>query len=245
MSDIYKLTPIHHWHQQHGAQFILEADWKRVESYGDADEEVSLVCRAAGICDATPLTKIDVQGKDAAPFLARHLPETAIPKEGFHNRGRLSGNGEGSEIHVARLTTERFLVFGTPEARESLVAHFCKPALDLRCAHVTDLTSAFAAIRLAGPSSADVLKKMCPLRLDRRGLLCGQCAQIPLARVGAVVMRDDLIGLMSYLVLVSRDFGEYVWKSLMSAGEGHHIRQFGLAAERRLSRGTSDVAAVQ
>ena len=125
------------------------------------------------------------------------------------------------------------------------MARFCQPAGDLRCAHVTDLTSAFAGIRLAGPSSADVLKKVCRLRLDHAGLLCGQCAQTPVARVGAVVMRDDLMGMMSYMLLVSRDYGEYVWKSLTSAGERHHIRHFGVAAERRLTRGITDVAAIQ
>jgi heterotetrameric sarcosine oxidase gamma subunit len=237
MNDIYRLTPIHHWHQRHGARFVLEAGWKRVENYGNPDQEVSLVSTTAGICDATPLTKIDFQGKDAATFLARSLPGAAIPTLGFHNRARLSGDEKAGELQVARLKTERFLVFGSPDAREDLVARLAEPAPDLECMHVTDLTSAFAAMRLVGPSSAAVLKKICPLHLGGGGLVSGQCAQTPVARVGAVVMRDDdLMGWMGYLILVSRDYGEYVWKSLLSAGEGLHIGYFGLAAERRLAR---------
>ena len=232
MNDIYKLTPIHHWHQQHGARFVLEAGWKRVESYGNPEQEVSQISTAAGICDATPLTKIDFQGKDAAAFLARQLPGAAIPALGFHNRVRLSGDEKGGELQVARLKTERLLVFGPPDARDVLVPRFAERATSLECSHVTDLTSAFAAMRLVGPSSAAVLKKICPLDLDR--LASGRCAQAPVARVGAVVLRDDLMGWMGYLILVSRDYGEYVWKSMLSAGEGLHMGYFGLTAEKRV-----------
>lgn len=232
MNDIYKLTPIHHWHQQHNARFVLEAGWKRVESYGNPDEEVSRVSTAAGICDATPLTKIDFQGKDAAAFLARKLPGSAIPNLGFHSRDRLSGAENGGELQVARLKTERFLLLAPPDARDALGARFAEPATDRECTHVTDLTSGFAAMRLVGPSSAVVLKKICPLDLD--GLDSGQCAQAPVARVAAVVMRDDLMGSMGYLILFSRDYGEYVWKSMLSAGEGLRIGCFGLTAEKRV-----------
>lgn len=244
MSAMYRLTPIHHWHQQHGAQFILEAGWKRVESYGRADEEAGAVRKTAGICDVTPLVKIDCQGKDVVSLLARHLAQSAVPDPGMHSRGRLSGDEHSGEIHIARLTAERVLVLGASDARESLLRSFSGCASDFGCAHVTDLTSAFAAIRLTGPSSAEVLKKICPLRLDGGGLAPGRCTQTPVARVSAVIMRDDLMDLMSYLILVSRDHGEYVWKSLMSAGEGYHIRQFGLSAERKFTEGIPDVAAV-
>jgi heterotetrameric sarcosine oxidase gamma subunit len=232
MNDIYKLTPIHHWHVQHGARFVLDAGWKRVESYGDPEQEVSLVSRAAGICDATPLTKIDFQGKDAAASLARNLVG-AIPRLGFHNRARLSGNEKAGEIQVARLKTERFLVFGRPDARDDLMSRFAEPVTDLECAHVTDLTSAFAALRLVGPSSAAVLKKICALDVD--GLASGQCAQAPVARVAAVVLRDDLATWIGYLILVSRDYGEYVWKSMLSAG-GLHFGHFGLTAEKLIRK---------
>src|SRR5262245_50427892 len=230
MSDIYKLTPIHHWHEQHGARFVLEAGWKRVERYGDPDQVVSRVSKAAGICDVTPLTKIDLQGKDAAAFLARNFPGSAIPKLGFHTRAFLSGDEKGAELQVACLKTERFLVLGPPDVRDALVARFAQPATDLECTHSTDLTSAFAAMRLVGPSSGAVLKRLCPLNLDEGGLGSGRCAQAPVARVGAVVMRDDLMERTGYLILASRDYGEYVWKSILDAGEGLHITCFGLTA---------------
>jgi sarcosine oxidase subunit alpha len=231
MNNVYKLTPIHHWHQQHGASFELEAGWMRVESYGNPDQEVSLVSTGAGICDVTPMAKIDLQGKDAASFLARNLPGSSIPELGFHNRvALLSGVEKAVELQIARLKTERFLVLGPPDARDALVARFAQPATDLECAHVTDLTSAFAVLRLVGPSSAAVLKKICPLDLDGGGLLSGQCAQAPVARVGAVVARDDVGGRRGYLILVSRDYGEYVWKSMLDAGERLHLGCFGLIA---------------
>jgi glycine cleavage system aminomethyltransferase T len=42
------------------------------------------------------------------------------------------------------------------------------------------------------------------------------------------------MGSMGYLILVSRDYGEYVWKSMLSAGEGLRMGCFGLTAEKRV-----------
>lgn len=242
MREIYRLTPIHHWHQENGAKFVLEEGWKRVESYGDSNDEVTSASTTVGICDVSPLTKIDLQGRDIVSFLTKVIPQSPIPNPGFHNRGRFPGDTSSSEIHMARLTAERILVFGGANIRHQLLYRLTEVAIDMECLHVTDLTSAYAAFRLAGPLSMDVLKKLCPINLETRAFPSGQCAQTPLARVGSVILRDDFLGLMSYLVLVSRDYGEYVWRSVIGAGHKYRIRPFGLTAERRFIEGVGSVA---
>jgi heterotetrameric sarcosine oxidase gamma subunit len=245
MNDIYRLTPIHHWHAENGARFVIEDGWKRVESYGNAEDEVGSVSTRVGICDVTPLTKIDLQGKSLNSVLASCLESGPIPDVGFWARGNVHANDGRAVVRVARLRADRFLILGPEAERQALFNRFRDLAPAEECAHVTDMTSAFAAFRLSGPESAQVLKRICPINLDGRSFASGQCAQASLARVGAVILRDDIGTLPNYLILVSRDYGEYVWEGVVHVGEKYGMRCYGLSAARRLDQGIGNVAAIQ
>ena len=55
-----------------------------------------------------------------------------------------------------------------------------------------------------------------------------------MAHVHAVVLRKDLKGILAYHLLVSREYGESVWESVLHAGHEFHILPFGLQAQRLL-----------
>jgi heterotetrameric sarcosine oxidase gamma subunit len=245
MNDIYRLTPIHHWHAENGARFIIEDGWKRVESYGNAVDEVESVSTRVGICDVTPLTKIDLQGKSLTPVLAPCLESGPIPDAGFWAPGNVHADEGKTAVRVARLRADRSLILGPAAQRQALFQRFRDLAPAEECTHATDMTSAFAAFRLSGPESTQVLKKICPINLDGRSFPSGRCAQASLARVGAVLLRDDIGDLPNYLILVSRDYGEYVWEGVVHAGQKYGMRGYGLSAARRLDQGIGNVAAIQ
>jgi heterotetrameric sarcosine oxidase gamma subunit len=245
MSDIYRLTPIHHWHAENGARFIVEDGWKRVESYGSAEDEIESVSTRVGICDVTPLTKIDLQGKSLNSVLAACLESRPIPDPGFWARGNIQADTAKAAVRVARLRSDRFLILGSAADRQTLFNRLRDLAPAQDCAHITDMTSAFAAFRLSGPESTEILKRICPINLDNRSFVSGQCAQASLARVGAVLVRDDVGNLPNYLILVSRDYGEYCWESIVHVGQKYGLRCYGVSAARRLDQGISNVAAIQ
>lgn len=86
-----------------------------------------------------------------------------------------------------------------------------------------DLTHVRAAVRLTGPSAADVLAKLCALDFDERMFPNGAATRTSVAAVATEIVRDDQAGASSYLLVPSRSFGRYLHGALMEAG-----REFGL-----------------
>jgi glycine cleavage system aminomethyltransferase T len=95
---------------------------------------------------------------------------------------------------------------------------------------VTDVTSVFAQFLLAGPASRDVLRKLTSLNVSEKTLPDSGCGQASLAHVRAIILRRDLGALPAFHLLVSREYGESVWDSLLHAGSQLRIAQFGLKA---------------
>ncbi len=95
-----------------------------------------------------------------------------------------------------------------------------------------DITSVYAALLLAGPQTNELLRKLTSLNLSH--FANGNCAQASLAHAHAILIREDLDRLLSYKVLVTRDYAESVWESILHAGREFHIAPFGLNALDRL-----------
>jgi sarcosine oxidase subunit alpha len=96
--------------------------------------------------------------------------------------------------------------------------------------YVTDVSSVYAQLLLAGPRSREVLSKLTSMNLSESSLEDRHCAQASVAHVQAVVMRKDLKGILAYHLLVGREYGESVWESVLHAGHEFHILPFGLQA---------------
>lgn len=97
-------------------------------------------------------------------------------------------------------------------------------------AGATDVSSVYANLLLVGPRSRDVLSKLTSLRITDEALASGSCAQASVAHAHATVLREDFGQLPAYHVLVSREYAESVWESILHAGHEYHLRPFGLKA---------------
>jgi heterotetrameric sarcosine oxidase gamma subunit len=214
------------WHQQRGAHMAEVSGWRRVVDYGDPKAEVAAIQYSVGLCDTTPLTKIDVQGRHSVRMLEGL---GSIPEVGGCAPA-VSAQASGTPAYIARLTRERFIILGSPEEGTQLCKRLTDAAAGDACVHVTDITSAYAVLQLAGPMSMKLLKKLGSARID--SMTTGRCLQGPLARVRVLLIRRDVGNVPSWLLLVSRDFGEYAWECVLSAGHEFGIRPFGTAAER-------------
>lgn len=237
MNGPYKLTPIHRWHERHHGQMAEVSGWRRAVHYGDLKAEVTAINTAVGVCDVTPLSKIDVQGRHTPQILERFAK---VPEVGGCASAVFAQVG-GTEPYIARLTRDRFLIVGALD-QAALCSHLTEVAVDNGCMHVTDITSAYAALHLVGPMSTKLLKKLGPARID--SITTGHCLQSPVARVAGLLIRRDFLRIPAWLLLVSRDYGEYLWECVLSAGHEFGIRPFGMAAEQRLTTEATDVAVV-
>jgi glycine cleavage system aminomethyltransferase T len=97
-----------------------------------------------------------------------------------------------------------------------------------------DVSSVYTSLRLAGPRSREVLNKVTSLNASNDVLpnLCG--AQASVAHAHAVVLREDMGAILAFHLLVSREYGESVWESIVEAGHEFHLCPFGLTALRSL-----------
>ncbi|MEX0582561.1 MAG: hypothetical protein WD185_02745, partial [Sneathiella sp.] len=123
-SDPVRITSIHDWHVDNGAEFENVGQWKRPWYFpkpGETMQEtLNRECRAVrnsvGVLDASTLGKIDIRGKDAAEFLNR-IYTNAWAKLGIgrvryglmcHEDGMVFDDGT-----TARLAENRFLMTTT------------------------------------------------------------------------------------------------------------------------------------
>jgi glycine cleavage system aminomethyltransferase T len=90
--------------------------------------------------------------------------------------------------------------------------------------HIHEPSSPYARFLIAGPNTRAVLSKLTSLNLDLTS------AYGSVAHVRSLVTRHEL----GFLVMIPRDYAEFVWESLLDAGEEFHITVFGLEASRRL-----------
>ena len=94
----------------------------------------------------------------------------------------------------------------------------------------TDVSSVYANLLLAGPHSQNLLAKLTSLRLSGDALPNGECAEANIAHAHAIVLREDLPQTRAYHVLISREYAESVWESMLHAGHEYHLHPFGLKA---------------
>jgi glycine cleavage system aminomethyltransferase T len=97
---------------------------------------------------------------------------------------------------------------------------------------VTDVTSVYSAILLAGPKAREVLQKLTTLNVREGSMPDGAARQTRLAHVHATILRIDCESLPGFLILNTRDLAEHVWNALLHAGSEFGARPFGLVAQR-------------
>jgi glycine cleavage system aminomethyltransferase T len=89
---------------------------------------------------------------------------------------------------------------------------------------LTDVTSLYSAILLAGPKSRQVLQKLTTLNVSDGAMPEGAARQTRLAHVNATILRSE-----GWVILNTRDVAEYVWRALLHAG----AHPFGMVAQQQ------------
>ena len=104
---------------------------------------------------------------------------------------------------------------------------------------VTDVTSVYSAILLAGPRSRDVLQKLTTLNVRDAAFADGTARQTRLAHVQTMLLRYDCAA-PGFLLLTTRDVAEYVWHTLLHAGGAFEVLPFGTLAQQQWMEGADE-----
>jgi sarcosine oxidase gamma subunit len=135
---------------------------------------------------------------------------SAIPKwrvfSGHEDIEPGTSHGSGDEL-VWSVSPGEWTVFGDRPKGD---------AVDLR--HVR------ATLRLTGPDARELISRVCALDLSDDMFPSGAAARTLFAGIAAELVRDDVDGTPSYLILPSRSYERYIRDVLIDAGA-----EFGLS----------------
>ena len=202
-------TPLFHAHELAGASLMEHQGWQVPAYFTSAPIEAGQLSKSAGLGDVSWMIKLDLKG-----FGLKTPPVVGAARAWC-------------------LGPQHYLVTCEPPKGAAVIANLRSfPASsDLSLpppVYVTDVTSVYAQFLLAGPRSIDILRKLTSLNVS--ALENRTCGQASLAHVHSTVLRDDLQGLPAFHILVSREYGESVWESILHAGHEFRLAAFGVKA---------------
>ena len=240
--DPVRRTPLHEWHEAHGAVWEDVGRWKRPWYYAKngegMDEAVQRECLAArngvAMLDASTLGKIDVQGPDAALFLDRvytnGFRRLAVGRCRYGLMLREDGYILDDGVTV-RVDENRYLMHTTTGNAEAVLSWLELwrqtewPELNV---HLTSVTDHWATAAVVGPKARSVLRRVCtdidlsPEAFRFMDYRAGHVAGVP-----ARVYRISFSGELSFEVNVAAQHGARVWEALMEAGADFDITPYG------------------
>ena len=233
-----KRSPLDRIHRELGADIVESGPWQRPRSYGSPDEECLAVRQRVGIIDVSTLGKLDVSGKDSGILLDRvYTHRFSNLRVGRIRYGVLcSDNGtildDGT---VARVSDNHYFVT-TTSGNVDMIEEWFKwwNAGTGQDAYVTNVTSNYAAVNVAGPYARQTLSKLTDIDLSPRAFRYMRFAQGEIAGVPGMLLRIGFVGEPGWEVHVPAEYAEYLWEAVMEAGSEFGIAPFGLEAQRIL-----------
>ncbi len=215
-----------------GAKLVERNGWRQVESFTSPESEMRAVREGAGISDLSPLTKIDLRARDSSAAWGMVFPGEEGPAGDRIRSAPLCGQ----PVLAARLNPGRIFFTAPPGWGQTMETAVRKGASEAKVG-VTDVTSGFSVIELAGPAAASVLRKLTPVEPPGEDQTL---TEAQLGHVHAIIFRVDGLpevgseAIPAYRLHVQRDLGFYLWEVLEDAGREFALAPYGTEARSRL-----------
>ena len=100
--------------------------------------------------------------------------------------------------------------------------------------HITNVTSSYAAINVAGPYARNTLCKLTNIDLDTEQFPYMSSAKAEIAGIDSILLRVGFVGETGWEVHFPSEYGEHMWESLLESGKEFGISPFGVEAQRIL-----------
>ncbi|MBI4306311.1 MAG: (2Fe-2S)-binding protein [Chloroflexi bacterium] len=234
----FRQTAMHDRHDSADATWMDMGEWKRPLIYTSVEQECRAVREAAGIIDVSTLGKLEVRGTGAGEFMDWLHPNRFSDLRIGRVRYRAMCDDAGIVLDdgtVARFAEDRFFVTtgtGTLDAVEQWLTWWL--AGSGRNVTVTNLTSEYAAVNLAGPRAREVMARITAMDVSPKGMPYLAAIEGTVAGVPAIILRIGFVGELGYEIHVPADYGAHLWDALLEAGRDLGIEPFGIESQRVL-----------
>jgi aminomethyltransferase len=221
-----KHSPLHDWHEAHGAETIWEDGYPWTMHEGrDPMEEYEAIRSGTGIWDLFSTCKYEVTGPDAARLIQRRFTNALAGMEPGQIRYGAFVDADGTMIddgNVYAFADDRYWMMINSAGIQDW---FLETAgdLDARIEHRTD---DLTMIAVQGPTSQRTLQGLTDRDLSDLRYFRFWPDRTTVAGVPATVTRTGFSGEHGYEVIVDPSDAQTVWDALLSAGS----TPFGLTA---------------
>ena len=233
-----RLTPMHYKHLESGAAMMDMGEWKRPHVYSSVEEEYHAVREGVGIIDLSTLGRLDVKGKDAATLLDLVYTHSMSKLQPGRSRYGVICDDAGVILDdgtVTRLSDDHYFVTTSTGNIDFVEQWLTWWATTKRYdAHVTNLTSGFAAVNVAGPKARDLLKRLTTIDLSSDKFPYMGSGSGLVAGVPCILLRIGFVGETGWEIHFPAEYGEYFWDALLDAGKEFGVLPFGVEAQRVL-----------
>ena len=234
-------TPMHDWHESHGAEFEPVGHWRRPYAYKQGAEsthdavmrEVSNTREKLGLLDASTLGKLIVKGPDAGKFLDMMYTNMMSTLKPGKCRYGLMCSENGFLIDdgvVARIDEDTWLCHTTTGGAERIHAHM-EEWLQTEWwdwqVYVANVTEQYAQIAVVGPNARKCLEKLGGMDVSKEALAFMDWADGEIGGFKCRVYRISFSGELSYEIAVDASHGQAFWDALMVAGHDLGVMPYG------------------
>ena len=225
------------------AEMVEVGPWLRAHNYGSPQDEALAVRERVGIIDVSTLGKLEVQGPDAGALLDRvYTHRFSNLRQGRIRYGLLCGENGAimDDGTVTRFADDHYFVTTTTGNVDAIEDWFswwlAGTGMNV---FVTNVTSSYAAINVAGPRARETLIKLTDVDLSTEGLGYMRSTRGLVAGVPCIFLRIGFVGETGWELHFPSEYAEHLWSALMEAGTEFGIAPFGLEAQRvlRLEKG--------
>ena len=202
-------------------------------------DEVRATREGVALYDLTTYAKFEVAGPGALTGLQRLVTSDLDVSAGRIVYTILADDRGGilMDPTITRLAEDRFLVLA-PTVAQRRTEGLLRAGLPAD-AVVTDVTSGFATLHLAGPRSRDLLARLTDAEVAADAWPFLQAREIEVGRGRALALRVSFTGELGWELLVPSEFVADLHEQVMAAGGDLGLRQAGAFAfeAARLERG--------
>jgi sarcosine oxidase subunit gamma len=226
--QLIRRSQLYRWHLQAGAEYDEHNNTGLVERYSGNDQEHELAQRL-GLTDLSTLPRTGFKGPGAPTWVGQQGPQ--LP--GNPNRASLHTDGS----LLARLSQEELLVLSDLQLNTSLVSELQQNwSLDsAEGVYLLPRADSHCWFALTGRYAAETFSKVCGVDLRDQKFGPGDIAQTSLARVNAIIIRNDLGTTPCFYILSDVSSAEFLWTCLLDAMLEFSGGAVGMAALRRLA----------
>jgi len=214
-----------------GAQFAECNDAAVAGSFSGAAAEVAAASKL-GLADLSPLRRVGFKGAGAADWLAgQGLAVPAINRALRQSDGALVVRMGANDIMIVSDLNQRMQ---TPQRLLQAWSDAGVPPREPRGFPMLR-QEGFCWFALTGMRAAETMAKLCGVDMRPVKFADGEVAQTSVARLSAVVVRNDLRDVLAYHLYADSASAEYWWECLLDAAREFDGKPVGLDALRSLA----------